>query len=319
MGRPRGAEGSRLRARARRSNVNRMRRLIFAALLLAGARDARAQRVPGRDLLDFPIATLGEPVALATIVGDGLWNPATVALPERTRVRVGLAALTTPSSQGVSAQTLTAALAAPGRTTIGVSLIRAGVRDLQRTSTDPQTLGEIGYGTTMASATVAREWRWVTGGAAVRYRWGELDRAREASAGLDAGVVARIPWGSDIRVALSSYLWRFDASMEDRPAILGATDLRLAGTTETRELRGGYSFVATRDLGRDDYLHLGGRSGRLTLRGGLLRATSYEVVTWGSRLGVGLQHARYHVAVSREERDSGLPPTYQFTLTSSFQ
>jgi hypothetical protein len=296
-----------------------MRRLIFAALLLGGARAACAQRVPGRELLDFPIGTLGEPVALATTVGDGLWNPASIALRAPTRVRGAVAALATPAAQGVTAQTFAAALAMSERTTFGVALLRAGVRDLQRTSTDPQTLGEIDYGTIVASATFAHDWRWITGGAAVRYRIGELDRDREVSAGLDLGLIGRVPFGNDVRVAVSSFLWRFDASMDDRPALLAATDLRLAGTTETRELRGGYSFVATRDLGRDDYVHLSGRSGRLTIRGGVLRGSGFDVVTWGSRLGIGLQHARYVVAVSREERDTGLPPTYQFTLATSFQ
>ena len=300
-------------------NVNRMRRLIFAALLLGGARTALAQEVPGRDLLDFPIATLGEPLGLARIVGDGLWNPATIALRDSVRMHAALAALAAPAAQGVTAQTLTVAFATPGRTTFGFTLLRSGVRDIQRTSTDPQTLGDITYWTMLGSATVAREWRWVTAGGAVRYHLGEQDGEKAMDAGIDAGVVGRLPWGNDVRLALSSFLVRFDLGGTDRPALVGATDLRVAGTTEKHELRAGYSFLATRHLGRDDYVHLSGRSGRFSLRGGVLRGTAYDVVTWGSRLGVGLQHARYVIAVSREERSTGVPPTYQFTLTSSFQ
>ena len=314
-----GAKARRLRGRGPRPNVNRMRRFTFAALLLAGApAAAHAQRVPARDLLDLPLGTLAEPIALAGTVGDGFWNPATAALPAGTRARIGLAALTTPAAQGIGAQTVTAAVAVPRHTTVGLGLTRASLRDVQRTSTDPQTLGEIGYNTTVASATAARAWRWVTVGAAARYRVGELDMRRRDALGVDAGVVGRVPLGRDVRVALSSYLWTF-GNRGDRPAVAAATDLRLAGTTDERELRGGYSLVATRDLGREDYVHLAGRSGRFAFRGGVLRATAYDIVTWGSRLGVGLQHARYVIGFSREERDTGLPASYQFTLTTSFK
>jgi hypothetical protein len=297
-----------------------MRRLIFAALVLGGApAAARAQRIPARDLLDLPLGTLAEPLALARTLGDGLWNPATVAITAPIRVRVGFAALTTGAAQGVGSQVLSAAVALPAATTVGLSVFRASVRDLQRTETDPQTLGDVGYGTTVASVTAAREWRWVTAGVALRYRSGELDGRRAGAPGIDAGALGRVPWGPDIRVAVSSFMWRPNDDVADRQALVAATDLRLAGITGTRELRGGYSLVATRALGRDDYVHLDGRIARLTLAGGVLRATTYDVVTWGSRLGVGLQHARYVVALSREERSTGLPAVYQITLTSSFQ
>lgn len=297
-----------------------MRRFIFAVVVLGSVpAAARAQRVPARDLLDLPLGTLAEPVALAGTVGDGLWNPATTALPTATRARVAVAALTTPALQGVSAQTLSAVVAVPGRTTVGVGVVRASMRDIQRTGTDPQTLGEIGYSTTVASATAAHEWRWLAAGAAVRYRSGQLDMRHRATLGVDAGIVGRLPPAADARLALSTYMWTFGATRDDRPAVAAATDFRLGGTSELRELRAGYSLVATRGVGRDDYLHVAGRSGRWMLRGGVLRATAYDVATWGSRLGVGLQHARYMVAFSREERDTGLPPSYQFTLTTSFK
>lgn len=297
-----------------------MRRFIFAVVVLGSMpAAAHAQRVPGRDLLDLPLGTLAEPVALATTVGDGLWNPATATLRGETRARIAVAALTTPALQGVGAQTLSATAVLFGRTTMGVGVVRASIRDIQRTGTDPQTLGEIGYSTTVASATAAREWRWAAAGAAVRYRSGELDMRRRATLGVDAGVIGRLPPAADLRLALSTYMWTFGATRDDRPALAAATDLRLGGTSERRELRAGYSLVATRGLGRDDYLHVGGRAGRWLLRGGVLRATAYDVRTWGSRLGVGLQHARYAIAFSREERESGLPPSYQFTLTTSFK
>ena len=297
-----------------------MRRIIFAVVVLGSVpAAARAQRVPARDLLDLPLGTLAEPVALAGTVGDGLWNPATTTLPASTRARIAVAALTTPDAQGVGAQAFSAVVAAPTRTAVGIGVARASMRDIQRTGSDPQTLGEISYNTTVASASAAHQWRWIAAGTAVRYRTGEIGMRRRATLGVDAGVIGHVPRTNDLRIAVSTYMWTFGATREDRPALTAATDVRLAGTTELRELRTGYSVVATRGLGRDDYLHLGGRSGRWMLRGGVLRATAYDVVTWGSRLGVGLQHARYTVGFSREERDTGLPPSYQFTLTTSFK
>jgi hypothetical protein len=297
-----------------------MRRLIFAVVVLGSApAAARAQRVPARDLLDLPLGTVAEPMALAGTVGDGLWNPATTALTEGTRARIALAALTTPAAQGVGAQALSGVVGFRRRTTVGIGIARASMRDIQRTGTDPQTLGEIRYSTTVASVTATHQWPWVAGGVAARYRTGEIDLRQRATLGLDVGVLGRLPQAYDLRVAVSTYMWTFGATRDDRPALAAAADVRLVGTSELRELRSGYSLVATRALGRDDYLHLGGRSGRWTLRGGVLRATNYDVVTWGSRLGVGLQHARYTVGFSREERDTGLPPSYQFTLTTSFK
>src|SRR5512132_2588140 len=120
-----------------------MRRIVFTALIgasaLAGPPTAAAQRVPGRDLLDFPIGTLAEPAALASQMGDGLWNPATIRLLPDRRARVSAGALATGADQGVVAQAIAGALALPRELTVGASVVRAAVRDLVRTETDPQS------------------------------------------------------------------------------------------------------------------------------------------------------------------------------------
>lgn len=298
-----------------------MRRLIFAALVsgaAAASPPAWAQDVPARDLLDFPIGTVAEPAALAATVGDGLWNPATAHLAGP-RARVGIGALSSSAQQGVTVQTAYVAALFPRATTVALSYVRAGVRDLQRTDTDPQTLGAISYGTAVASALVARRWAWLQAGLALRYRSGELEQRERGVLGIDGGAVARVRRLRDARLAVSSYLWRPGADDGDRPALAAATDLRLGGTSEARELRAGASLVATRALGNDGYLHVAGRSGRFALSAGVVRTRNWGLTTWGSRLGVGLHYARYVAAFSREENETGLPATYQFTLTSSFQ
>ena len=301
-------------------NLKYMRRIVFAALVLgAFPRGAHAQRVPGRDLLDFPLGTLGEAPALAAQVGDGLWNPALAIVQPGVRFRVGAAAFATAAEQGASAQTLVAAMRTAGDLTVGLSALRASVRDIVRTDTDPQTVaGEVPYGTTMLSALVARRQAYLTTGVALRFRAGEVDGTRRSALGLDAGVVTHGLGPRDARIGVASYLWRPGAAADDRPGLSGAADLRLGGRSAEHEVRLAYAVTAVQSMGPEHYLVVGGRNGHFSARAGISRATSWGVATWGSRVGLGLHSARYAVGLSREERDGGLPASYQFTLTSRF-
>ena len=69
-----------------------MRRpLLMTATLAVGlAAPAGAQRVPGRDLLDYPIGALAEPPVMAS-ADVALWNPANIIPPSGNRGRVGFA------------------------------------------------------------------------------------------------------------------------------------------------------------------------------------------------------------------------------------
>src|SRR5688572_30473382 len=182
-----------------------MRHIIFGGpcLLAIIAGGAAAQGVPGRDLLELPIATVAEAPVLARMAGDGLWNPATIFLRNDARLRLTGASLEGPSDQGVKAQLLAAAYALRPRTTVGVAVFRASVSDLVATEADPQSIGgETPYTALLASATVARRANEnLTIGVSVRYRYGELAGDRSGALGVDGGLVADdLPW-RDARVA----------------------------------------------------------------------------------------------------------------------
>src|SRR5690348_78764 len=81
-----------------------MCRLMFAAItsvVVVGSRGLAAQRVAGRDLLDFPLGILAEAPALSTEMTGGFWNPASAMLRPATRGSFGFAGLTTPQDVGV--------------------------------------------------------------------------------------------------------------------------------------------------------------------------------------------------------------------------
>ena len=300
-----------------------MRRIAFGSVILVAATvaPARAQSVPGRDLLELPIATVAEAPVLASIAGDGLWNPASIRLRNGARLRLTGASLEGPADQGVRAQLLAGAYALRPRTTVGVSVFRASVSDLIHTEDDPQSLGgEIPYTAMLASATVARRASdHLTLGAAVRYRYGELDGARSGAIGLDGGVIAdELAW-RDARLAASTLLWRPANAAAERTRYSVGGDLRLAGTDSLREVRGGYAGAFTEQMSHEHYIFAAGRQGAVEARAGALRMSAYGNADWRFRVGLGLHRSRYVVGVAREETGAGLRATYAFTLTSTLE
>jgi hypothetical protein len=282
---------------------------------------ASAQAVPARDLLEFPIGTVGEAPVMATIAGDGLWNPASILLRNGSRLRVTAASLHGPDDQGVTGQLLAAAYQLRQRTTIGLSIVRASVSNLIRTDSDPQSIGgEIPYSTIVVSTSVAaRTHRYLTMGVALRYRFGEIDAESEGALGIDGGVVAdQLPW-LDARLAASSFLWRpGDASNELTRLSVGG-DLRVMGVDTLREVRTGYAAAFTEHVAREHYVFVAGRWKGVEVRGGPAHLQAYGNGEWRFRIGAGLHHARYVVGLGREDSGAGLGPTYSFILTSTFR
>jgi hypothetical protein len=329
-------EGGGLTRRTRAGNLNPMRRfafpprlrratggaLVLAVLLVRLPAELGAQQVPGRDLFEFPLGTMGEAPALAEQSGVAFWNPAAAVVPRGSRVRLGIAALATPADQGVSARLAGVSVELPGDVTAGLSLASASVDDLVRTETDPQSLGRLPYSSNVYSAVVARRSpTHVVAGLALRYRTGALDSERRGALGLDGGVLADGLLGRlDGRVGVSSFLWRPGNQADERATVTAAADARVGGTGERREARAAYAFTSTQRGAREHYVVGSGRYGPWAGRLGVARSTAFDEVTWRLRLGVGVYYARYVVGVARESGGAApLPATYQFSLSSTLK
>lgn len=301
-------------------NVNFMRRLIFAAVATAIAPPAAAQGVPGRDLLSYALGAAAEAPALATETGDGVWNPASIALPAGTRARLSAGALAGPPTQELSAQLLSAAVAFPRGVTLGLSVVRASVGGIIRTDTDPQSIGpEIPYGTTLVSAQMAqRSGANLLAGVAVRYRMAQLAQERGGALSVDAGLLAKGLTRRDARIGVSTFLLEV-ANLSRQTTINAAADMRALGADTLVEGRVGYSFSFTEQSSREHYFVATGRVGKLSTRVGAARIVAFSQGEWRARLAVGLHYSRYLVAVAREENGGGLAPTYQFTLSAGIK
>ncbi|HEY0931507.1 MAG TPA: hypothetical protein VGE27_16410 [Gemmatimonas sp.] len=295
-----------------------MRRILICGLAAFGwASRLEAQAVPARDLWEFPLGAIYEPPALASEPGAGLWNPATIALRPGERYRFGVASLAAGSAQGVDGQLLSGAMRRESGTTLGLSVARAAIGGLVRTDTDPQAVGDIPYATWLVSVTGARELvPHLTVGAAVRWRYGRADQVTGNALAADLGAVLHdLPW-RNARVAVSSFLWRPGREIDDRPALLTAADLRVAGTTTEREVRAGFAYDNVNRGAQEAGPFVSARRDRVEARLAHLRTDVGGESVNRLRFGLSLYYARFAVGVAREEGVSGLGAVYQFTLSS---
>jgi len=294
------------------------RRAFCFAVAAAWTPVASAQRVPGRDLLEFPIGTMAEAPPLATLSRDGLWNPATILLDPDQRGRVAASALDGPVQQGVAVQAFSAALPLPSSVTIALSVLRASVRDLPRTEGDPQSVGsDIRYGTTLVSASIARRFsNVVDAGLSLRYRRGELDTEVRVVMAMDAGVLVHLPGKGDVRLAASTFLLQPAWGGNSESRLSAAVDARALGTRDDKQLRTGYSLSYTGALATEHYAFLSGRLQMLEVTGGMLYSGVHGGTSFRSRFGVGLRSSTLAVGLSREENSSGIAPAYQVMITA---
>jgi len=295
--------------------MRRLALLVFASLVLGGP--LAAQLVPGRDLLTFPIGLVAEAPALGASSGFGLWNPASVAIPDGSRVRLAVGTMSAPVDVAVSAQVATAAGRWKGGTTIAVSIANASVADLLRTDSDPQSIGdEIPYRTTLYSFLAARAFTLGTLGGALRVRSGTLDKLARHAVSLDVGFISRGLGARDVRLAASTFLASPVKHEHERAELLASVDARLVGSDSLRTSRVGLSYTAADGLSKETFGYVGGRWGRLEARVGLARTEAFSQANWRNRIGVAFHHRGYVIGVAREEGVSDLSATYQFTLSS---
>ncbi|HMS01525.1 MAG TPA: hypothetical protein PKE51_01060 [Gemmatimonadaceae bacterium] len=304
-----------------------MHRKLLCGLALCGACTVvtaalSGQPVPARDLWEFPLGAVGEPAALATEAGVGLWNPATVALPAGVRWQTGVASLSTGADQAVEGQLIGAAFRRPGGWTIGVSVARAAVGGLVRTETDPQSLGTIAYESMLGSLTMARDvLPWLQVGAAARYRYGRVEQESRTALAADVGFIARAARYRDIRVAGGTFLWRPGRESEDRPVVTLAIDARLLGRDPRAEWRVGVAGqAATRGQQARTTGELGpfmsARVGPLEARAAVPRVRGIDERLTRVRFSLGLHLSRVIVGIAREDANVGLGPLYQFTFSA---
>jgi hypothetical protein len=296
-----------------------MRRMIFALSMLSIiAAPLLAQPVPGRDLLRFPLGTMDRAPALGSDLGDGLGNPATVALLDTVVLHVGIAAVQTSSQQGVTLQLGSLAGRLPEGFVVSGSFVRATVSDLVRTETDPQSLGEdIPYGTHLGSVGMARRFgRIISAGAALRYRRGEIDGDTRSELNADFGVLASGIPVRDLSIGIGTFLWRPGRTLDRFTALNVAADLRLAGASAIRQLRAGYSTSSIVSGAREEFIFTHGRYGIWEGRAGLARDLVHGSQHWRTRLGITVHVAPYAVGIAREENGADLEAIYQFTLSA---
>jgi hypothetical protein len=299
-----------------------MRCLNFAAVAaVVVASPSDAQRVPGRDLLQFPLGTLAESPALATETGDGFQNPAAIRLSERGSIRGTVVALNTGTDRGISAQLAAVAVGLPQRITVGLSAAHAGINGIARTSSDPEPIGrDVPYSTLVLTLTGARQSiDRVTSGVSVRYRTGEVDGVRRSTFGLDGGVLAERLLGRDIRLGVSSFMWGPGAGETKEASFSAAADARVVGPDSARQARLGYSYTFSDGSSGGHYVFASGRFSRWIGRVGVAHTSAFGNDDTTLRVAFGLRYARYTVGLSREDSAAGFDPTYQFVLSGVFR
>jgi hypothetical protein len=309
-----------------------MRHLLFAASFGAAlglwTTTTNAQSVPdqspvpGRALLDFPLGTLGEIPALSTAAGGGLINPATILPLRAPKLAVAAASLNAPGERGVDGESVTV-VDRIGRSGFALGIARMGVTGLERTGDgDTQVLGHVPYYTYVASLVAARRFagpfhRHLVVGASARYRAAHADTTNASTGLLDVGAMADGLLGRrDVRLALSSYLWRPGRESVERPGLHAGADARVAGADAEHEARVGLGYDATRGGTSETGLYAAGRWTFLEARGGLVSATAFGDSQTRTRLALGFHSTRLLVTVGHEASGGGFGSIWQFTLSA---
>ncbi|HXT18841.1 MAG TPA: hypothetical protein VN706_24665 [Gemmatimonadaceae bacterium] len=296
-----------------------MSRFIFAIAAFVGLTSAAvAQQVPGRDLLEFPLGLLADSPPLSRTMPGGFWNPANGALNPGDHAAIGFSGLTTPQEQGIRLQMIGGELRVSPTLTATMTFANASVSDIIRTATDPQSLGEIPYGTSVVSGGLSARQHNISYGAALRYRWATLDLSHSHSLALDGGVSVDGVAGTPVRLAASTFLFSVNHGRETPTYMLGA-DMPVVRRDSILTLRAGYSASRTTGRGRDDYAFTSASFRQLDVSAGVSQTSAYGSTAQRLRLGVGLRYANYDIAFGREDGAAGFGASYQFLISRVFR
>jgi hypothetical protein len=294
-----------------------MCRMSFAAMVslaILHSRGVGAQRVAGRDLLDFPLGTLAEAPVLSAEMSGSIWNPASTMLRPGTRAAFGFAGLTTPQDIGVKLEMIGGAYRLKPNLTGSVSVAEASVADILKTETDPTSLGgEISYGTTVLSAGLATRYKSATAGVSARYRWGNVGGDHSSAFATDVGASIDNIAHTPIRIAVSTFLLSPNGTAD--ASFLAAADLPVFRRDSTAMIRAGMSEMRTTGRGDERYAFATGKYRQIDLSCGMATVHEFGNSSRRWRLGLGVHRAGYTVAIGREDGGAGFGGSYQFVLT----
>ena len=290
----------------------------FASVVLSAP--AAAQKVPARDLFEFPLGLLADAPALSTRMTASLWNPASRAADSSERAEIGLAGLTTPQNLGVQLGMIGGEYRIRRGFSAAVSFAQASVNDIIRTETDPQSIGgEIPYATSLLSAGLALTNRkaafgtW-SAGIAARYRWATVDGDHGGAFSLDEGITVDRILGTPLRGAASTFLLS-PVTRDEAPTFMTAVDAPVYRRDSSATVRLGYSLSATQSRGREDYVFTSIDHRWFNFTGGFDWSSAFGDQDRRLRLGLGLRYTSYVVAIGREEGAAGFGANYQFLVT----
>ncbi len=293
--------------------------MIFAAFLGAlSAGRAKAQEVPGRELLSFPLGALALPRTLAESSVGAFWNPASGVLDPGVKAELAFAGLTTPLEQGVDGRMVAGAMALHRGWVASASFATVGVSDIVRTETDPQTLGEIAYQTTVTSLSMARRWPAVQFGAALRYRTGTIDTEERGVVATDVGLVVPRLFDVPIRIAASTFMFA-PTNRTESASYLASADAPLFQRDSSVTVRGGYAVTVTERRETEHYAFVSVRQRFVDAQVGLCRTVEFGTYVDAMRFGLGLRYGRYRIRIAREDGAAGIGASYQFLLSSVFR
>jgi hypothetical protein len=196
-------------------------------------------------------------------------------------------------------------------------LATVGVSDILRTETDPQSLGEIAYRTSLVSASATHRVGIAQVGAAIRRRGGTIDTDSRSAWGFDVGVVIPELPGIPVRIAASTFM-AATATAEEAATLLGGIEGPIVRRDSSWGIRGGYSIAFTEGRETEHYTYGTGTLRWLDVQAGLARRVAYGTYVDAFRAGVTLRYARYSVGIAREDSGARFGASYQFLLSSVF-